>query len=39
MLGSLRIGTLWESLAVPELRQQAEDAARHAVRELEAAMP
>lgn len=39
VLGSLRIGTLWESLAVPELRQQAEDAARHAVRELEAAMP
>ena len=39
VLGSLRIGTLWESLAVPELRQQAEQAARHAVRELEAAMP
>jgi uncharacterized NAD(P)/FAD-binding protein YdhS len=27
-LGSLRIGTLWESLAVPELRAQAESAAR-----------
>ncbi len=39
VLGSLRIGTLWESLAVPELRQQAEHAARHAVRELEAAIP
>ncbi|MBD8637372.1 FAD/NAD(P)-binding protein [Stenotrophomonas sp. CFBP 13725] len=39
VLGSLRIGTLWESLAVPELRQQAQNAARHAVQELEAAMP
>lgn len=39
VLGSLRIGTLWESLAVPELRQQAEHAARHAVQEQEAAMP
>lgn len=27
-LGSLRIGSLWESLAVPELRVQAETAAR-----------
>ena len=27
-LGSLRIGTLWESIAVPELRVQAETAAR-----------
>ena len=27
-LGSLRIGRLWESLAVPELRAQAEAAAR-----------
>lgn len=39
VLGSLRIGTLWESLAVPELRQQAHDAARHALRELDAAIP
>lgn len=39
VLGSLRIGTLWESIAVPELRQQAEHAARHAVQERHAAMP
>lgn len=28
VVGSLRIGTLWESLAIPELRVQAERAAR-----------
>ena len=28
VVGSLRIGRLWESIAVPELRIQAEDAAR-----------
>ena len=28
VVGSLRIGTLWESLAIPELRVQAEQAAR-----------
>ncbi|MBS7457084.1 FAD/NAD(P)-binding protein [Coralloluteibacterium stylophorae] len=28
LLGSLRIGTLWESTAVPDLRMQAADAAR-----------
>jgi uncharacterized NAD(P)/FAD-binding protein YdhS len=28
VVGSLRIGRLWESIAVPELRGQAEDAAR-----------
>ncbi|MDV3470124.1 FAD/NAD(P)-binding protein [Stenotrophomonas sp. C3(2023)] len=39
VLGSLRIGTLWESLAVPELRQQAEQVARYALQELKAAMP
>ena len=39
VLGSLRIGSLWETIAVPELRQQAEQAACHAVREREAAMP
>ena len=39
VLGSLRIGTLWESLAVPELRQQAQDAARHALRGLDTAIP
>jgi uncharacterized NAD(P)/FAD-binding protein YdhS len=30
--GSLRIGTLWESLAVPELRVQAQQAAARALR-------
>lgn len=35
VLGSLRIGTLWESLAVPELRQQAAAAARHAIDRLQ----
>ncbi len=39
VLGSLRIGTLWESLAVPELRQQARDAAGQALHELDAAIP
>jgi len=39
VLGSLRIGTLWESLAVPELRQQAHDAAYRALHELDAAIP
>lgn len=29
VLGSLRIGTAWESLAIPELRVQAADAAAH----------
>jgi len=38
VLGSLRIGTLWESLAVPELRQQAAHAARAAVDKLEAGL-
>ncbi|RBC38724.1 pyridine nucleotide-disulfide oxidoreductase, partial [Xanthomonas oryzae pv. oryzae] len=28
VIGSLRIGTLWESLAVPELREQAAAIAR-----------
>jgi uncharacterized NAD(P)/FAD-binding protein YdhS len=28
VVGSLRIGRLWESIAVPELRGQAENAAR-----------
>lgn len=31
VVGSLRIGTLWESLAIPELRGQAQQAARAAV--------
>lgn len=31
LIGSLRIGTLWESLAIPELRTQAEQAARTAL--------
>ncbi|MFN4161992.1 MAG: hypothetical protein ACK4FW_08460, partial [Stenotrophomonas sp.] len=30
-VGSLRIGTLWESLAIPELRGQAQQAARAAL--------
>jgi len=30
---------LWESLAVPELRQQARDAAGQALHELDAAIP
>ena len=29
VIGSLRIGRLWESIAVPELRGQAEGAVRH----------
>ncbi len=33
VLGSLRIGTLWESLAIPELRGQAAQAAHAVVRE------
>ena len=36
-LGSLRIGQLWESTAIPELRVQAEDAARRALGLLAAA--
>lgn len=32
VVGSLRIGTLWESLAVPELRVQAQQAATAALR-------
>jgi Uncharacterized protein conserved in bacteria len=28
VVGSLRIGRLWESLAIPELRQQAQAAAQ-----------
>nr|WP_168355656.1 FAD/NAD(P)-binding protein [Stenotrophomonas maltophilia] len=31
VVGSLRIGTLWESLAIPELRGQAQQAARAAL--------
>ncbi len=31
LVGSLRIGTLWESLAIPELRLQAQQAARVAI--------
>ncbi|MEN5100161.1 MAG: FAD/NAD(P)-binding protein [Stenotrophomonas sp.] len=31
VVGSLRIGTLWESLAIPELRMQAQQAALRAV--------
>ncbi|HCL45239.1 MAG TPA: pyridine nucleotide-disulfide oxidoreductase, partial [Pseudomonas sp.] len=31
VLGSLRIGSLWESLAVPELRQQAQALATQVV--------
>ena len=31
VVGSLRIGTLWESLAIPELRGQAQQAARRAL--------
>lgn len=31
LVGSLRIGTLWESLAIPELRVQAQQAARAAL--------
>jgi len=27
VLGSLRVGSLWESLAIPELRQQAQQIA------------
>ncbi|KAF1012972.1 MAG: hypothetical protein GAK31_03799 [Stenotrophomonas maltophilia] len=39
VLGSLRIGTLWESLAVPELRQQAQALATQAVAGAATAMP
>jgi len=35
VIGSLRTGTLWESLAVPELRQQAASIARDVLGELE----
>jgi uncharacterized NAD(P)/FAD-binding protein YdhS len=34
VLGSLRIGSLWESIAVPELRGQAERAARRLLAQL-----
>ncbi|WMJ71449.1 FAD/NAD(P)-binding protein [Stenotrophomonas sp. 24(2023)] len=39
VLGSLRIGTLWESLAVPELRQQAQALATQVVAGAATAMP
>lgn len=39
VLGSLRIGTLWESLAVPELRQQAQALAAQVVAGAATAMP
>lgn len=38
-IGSLRIGCLWESIAVPELRGQAETAARRLLRPAPAALP
>lgn len=38
VLGSLRIGTLWESLAVPELRHQAAQVARTALAKLDAGL-
>ena len=39
LLGSLRIGSLWESLAVPELRQQAQALATQVVAGAATAMP
>lgn len=39
VLGSLRIGSLWESLAVPELRQQAQQLATQVVAGAATAMP
>ena len=39
VLGSLRIGSLWESLAVPELRQQAQALATRVVAGAATAMP
>ncbi|MBK0025978.1 FAD/NAD(P)-binding protein [Stenotrophomonas sp. S48] len=39
VLGSLRIGSLWESLAVPELRQQAQALAAQVVAGHATAMP
>lgn len=39
VLGSLRIGSLWESLAVPELRQQAQALATQMVAGAATAMP
>ena len=39
VLGSLRIGSLWESLAVPELRQQAHALATQVVAGAATAMP
>ncbi|PWQ87459.1 pyridine nucleotide-disulfide oxidoreductase [Stenotrophomonas maltophilia] len=39
VLGSLRIGSLWESLAVPELRQQAQALANQVVAGAATAMP
>lgn len=39
VLGSLRIGSLWESLAVPELRQQAQALATQVVAGAATAMP
>ncbi|WP_369039486.1 FAD/NAD(P)-binding protein [Stenotrophomonas maltophilia] len=39
VLGSLRIGSLWESLAVPELRQQAQALAARVVAGAATAMP
>lgn len=39
VLGSLRIGSLWESLAVPELRQQAQALATQVIAGAATAMP
>lgn len=39
VLGSLRIGSLWESLAVPELRQQAQALATEVIAGAATAMP
>ena len=39
VIGSLRIGSLWESLAVPELRQQAQALATQVVAGAATAMP
>jgi len=39
VLGSLRIGSLWESLAVPELRQQAQALATQVVAGAATSMP
>lgn len=39
VIGTLRIGTLWETIAVPELRQQAAGVVHHALDELQRPMP